>query len=154
MAQGKGLSPGQFRGLVPPTSWLAFHGTSLHWAVIAICCNGLSRSEKERGAAHAADSVAQAREGTELTGFETTAGRGIYATQQWHKARQYALPFTMDGSLLTVHVVLLLRIPGGLGKVGVPYAIAGKGKPSWLPQLDEAGARVHLKNCFGLFLRQ
>ncbi len=59
------------------------------------------------------DHVAAKKAEERPEGFETTMGRGVYSAQDWHKARQYALPFVLDGCQIVAHVVLLLRIPGG-----------------------------------------
>eukprot|EP00974_Lingulodinium_polyedra_P032432 3123458-Lingulodinium_polyedra.AAC.1 len=47
-----------------------------------------------------------------LAHYETVVSREAYTTQQFGKARQYALPYGTAEADMCVNFVLLVRIPG------------------------------------------
>ena len=59
-------------------------------------------------------------------------------------ARHNGVPLVMDGCSVVAHVVLLLRIPGGLEEVGIAQQIchARKHNPHW--QTYKAGNEIEL----------
>lgn len=71
--------------------WAQWHGTSLYAASSALACNWLARSELHK------------------KGHEMALGRGVYTSQLFEKAVQFAVP-TMLGNHM-IRVVLLARPP-------------------------------------------
>lgn len=72
--------------------WAQWHGTSLYGASSALACNWLARSELHK------------------KGHEMALGRGVYTSQMFSKAVQYAIPTIIDGKMM-IRVVLLASPP-------------------------------------------
>ena len=158
VAGGASSSNGDGQGLsldLPRSSWLVFHGTSFHSGLCAICGNSLNRSESKRGKPSPGDAKAQevARQ-THGGRYETTAGRGVYCTQDWEKAYSYSLPFTdRRVSGMTIYIVLLLRVPGSLEDVGVTLSLGMAKHRTVRTQKDLDGNVMHLDSNWALFSR-
>eukprot|EP00974_Lingulodinium_polyedra_P005254 495551-Lingulodinium_polyedra.AAC.1 len=59
--------------------------------------------------------------------YETAFGRGVYSSSEWAKARGYAAPRAAPkASKATASIVLLVRSPGSLEKVGVVFKTGTK----------------------------
>ena len=154
VAGGASSSNGDGQGLsldLPRSSWLVFHGTSFHSGLCAICGNSLNRSESKRGKPSPGDAKAQevARQ-THGGRYETTAGRGVYCTQDWEKAYSYSLPFT---DRRVSGIVLLLRVPGSLEDVGVTLSLGMAKHRTVRTQKDLDGNVMHLDSNWALFSR-
>ena len=52
-------------------------------------------------------------------GHDTAFGRGVYTSEKWAKAMQYAIPVLLHKSQLFTKIILLLAVPGGESEGGV-----------------------------------
>ena len=76
---------------------------------------------------------------------------GIYTSTQWTKAVGYACPYAVlpppnDRPQVVAQIVLLVRVPGSLEKVGVSLQVAEPPKKSYLYQRDLEGNQYHLSS--------
>ena len=162
--EGEGTSQkskaGLCSSLTQKSSWFSYHGTSMTCAVVAVCQNSLNKSEMVFGDParndhkHPRAGQAAAMEYGKGT-YETTAGRGVYSTTDWRQALNYAPPYVVlpenvarDDHVIrkgknlpeiTSQVVLLVRTPGSLEKVGIFLKVHQARKPSWHHQQDLEG---------------
>ena len=139
--KGKGLCPSLFQ----KSSWLGYHGTSITSAIVSVAMNWLNRSEKVFGEPGPNDKQhpragQQAKDYAEGS-YETAIQRGIYTTMQWPKGLSYAAsPYArLPAAQVVAQIVLLVRVPGSLEKVGVSAQIGEVGKKSFLWQKDLEG---------------
>ncbi len=77
----------------------------------------------------------------------------MYTAQQWHKARQFAPPLAI-GMSAVAHIILLLRIPGGLEAVGIAQRIGPTDKKRVRDQLNMDGEKVPAVTQLGYLLRR
>ena len=143
---GKDLCP----SLYEKSSWLGYHGTSITSAIVSVAMNWINRSEKVFGEPGPNDKQhpragQQAKDYAEGS-YETAIQRGIYTTMQWPKGLSYAAsPYArLPAAQVVAQIVLLVRVPGSLEKVGVSVQVAQAGKKSYLNQRDLEGNPLRL----------
>lgn len=135
---GKDLCP----SLTQKTSWFSYHGTSITSAIVALCLNSLNKSERVFGDPAPNDDK-HPRAGQEAKAYgdgtyEATVQRGIYTSTSWKKALSYASPYVVlpekdvwqKGKTpeIQAQIVLLVRTPGSLEKVGIALQVGAAGK--------------------------
>ena len=134
--------------LIPKCSWLNFHGTSLTSGLVAVCQNAINRGEGGRGRPAKNDpyeAPAKKKDEEKKMAYEITCGRGVYTTADFQKARDYALPYAnLEASKISAQIVLLVRIPGSLEKIGVQFKVQDASKRSYLQQQDLEGKEAWL----------
>ena len=113
---GSASSSGQGEGQAVDThtSWIQFHGTSVHPTLTALGGNYLCKSEDKKGKA--------AQEPTMKSNFETVVGRGVYTSGCWRKAWSYSVPLLCSGHERLIKFVTLVEIPGDLSDHGMGVA--------------------------------
>ena len=89
--------------------------------------NWINRSEKVFGEPAPNDDKhpragKQAKEYSAGT-YEASVQRGIYTSMQWSKALSYASPYARLPAQVVAQIVLLVRVPGSLEKVGVTVEV-------------------------------
>jgi hypothetical protein len=86
--------------VVPSGIWLRYHGLNMYALSSMIATTHAIPSD------------------TALEGAETACGRGVYTSRIWCKARQYAIPYQLEGSRILTKVIALFVIPGASGEGG------------------------------------
>ena len=89
--------------VLPQGLWLRYHGCNMY-AMSSILATNMAAASDE-----------------EVVASETACGRGVYTSQSWDKAQQYASPHRLPGSRVFTKTIALFVIPGasGVGGVGV-----------------------------------
>ena len=99
------------------SEWIQFHGSNVYACLSAIGANCLSRSESV-AALQAGEEAEMSQKDlkeaklkcSKKIGFETEgAGRGVYTSQDFHKALAYAVPMWVDEAKCSVKVVMTVR---------------------------------------------
>ena len=125
---GSGVLPGSthpYAGHLCDTGtfWLQWHGSHVYGVMSAVCENFIARSEAHKIDEADVDpdslSAKQLKEGNtkqqakNKEKYETDgAGRGVYTSQAFHKASQYAVPLLVGDGKYMAKFVLLCAIPG------------------------------------------
>ena len=124
------------------TFWLQWHGSHVYGVMSAVCENFIARSEEHKidEADGDPDSFskkelkewrkeqkAKNKEHSETVG----AGRGVYTSQAFQKASQYAVPLLVGGGKYMAKFVLLCAIPrdGCDDGVAVNFKAERSGQP-------------------------
>ena len=142
--EGKDLCP----SLYQKSSWLSYHGTSITSAIVSVAMNWINKSEKVFGEPAPNDDKhpragQQAKDYAAGT-YEAAIQRGIYTTMQWPKGLSYASPYARLPVKVVAHIVLLVRVPGSLEKVGVSVQVGEARKKSFCCQQDLEGKEYRL----------
>ena len=89
--------------VLPQGLWLRYHGCNMY-AMSSILATNMAAASDE-----------------EVVASETACGRGVYTSQSWEQAQQYAIPHRLPGSKVFTKTIALFVIPGasGVGGVGV-----------------------------------
>ena len=89
--------------VLPQGLWLRYHGCNMY-AMSSILATNMAAASDE-----------------EVVASETACGRGVYTSQSWEQAQQYAMPHRLPGSKVFTKTIALFVIPGasGVGGVGV-----------------------------------
>ena len=87
--------------VLPQGFWLRYRGCSLYALSSILATNMGTPSDKTIGAS------------------ETACGRGVYTSQCWEKAAQYAIPHLLPESEVLTKVIALFVVPGASGDGGV-----------------------------------
>ena len=145
--------------LYQKSSWFTYHGTSITSAIVSVAMNWINRSEKVFGEAtpndekHPRAGQTEAKEYGPNT-YETAMQRGIYTSTDWTKAVGYACPYAVlppaiNRPLVVAQIVLLVRVPGSLEKVGVSLQVGPPKRTSYHYQQDLEGNQYVLSSNWG-----
>ena len=97
--------------------------------------NWINRSEKVFGEPASNDDkhprAGQEAQDYSAGTYEAAIQRGIYTATQWSKGLSYASPYARHPVQVVAHIVLLVRVPGSLEKVGVSMQVGEAGKKSF-----------------------